>query len=95
MADITQKLITAIDVVSMDMKSVDQIAPYIRDIQVALSAFPNLPHDFKGSIIIKKWLDYFQGKQAADELADSDARQLKMELERVMNHFNEDVLGKM
>ena len=92
-AEITQKLISAIDVMQLQFKSVDQLAPYIRDIHVALNGFPNLPANFRGLATIKKWIDFFQGKQATDELSEQECRQLQYDLENVMNQFNEEVLG--
>jgi ESCRT-I complex subunit VPS28 len=68
--------------------------PYIRDIQVALNNYPNLPSDFQGTSIIKKWVDLLHGKQATDELTEQELRQVKFDIENVMNQFNENVLGR-
>ena len=92
--DITSKIISAIDCLAMNYTSVDQIAPYIRDILVALETYPNLPSNFQGIVIIKKWIDMFHSKQASDELSESELRQLKFDIENVMNQFNENVLGQ-
>ncbi len=76
----------------MGFTSVDQIAPYVRDIQIALGNYPNLPQTFKGTPIIEKWMTILHGKNASDELIDSELRQLKFDVEGVMNNFN-DFLG--
>ena len=62
MFEITQKIISAIDVIALNINSVDQLAPYIRDIQVVLVNYPNLPADFQGTVIVKKWVDFFHTK---------------------------------
>jgi len=49
-------MISAMDIVSMGISSVDQLAPYIRDIQVAFNNYPNLPYNFEGTVIIQKWV---------------------------------------
>ena len=76
----------------MGITSVDQIAPYIRDIQVALGNYPNMPANFTGIVTIRKWIDFFAGKAATDDLNEQELRQIKFDIESVMNQFNE-VLG--
>jgi len=44
--DITQKIISAIDVVALNITSVDQISPLIRDIKISLNNYPNLPPEY-------------------------------------------------
>ena len=91
--EITKLNISAIDVIALDIKSVDQLFPYIRDIQLSFSSFPNLPPSFVGIATLKRWSDFFQTKQATDELTEQELRQLKFDLENTMNAFNENVLG--
>ncbi|CDW90936.1 vacuolar protein sorting-associated protein 28 homolog [Stylonychia lemnae] len=90
--DITTKIISALDIVSMGIQSVDQLTPYIRDIQTALGNYPNLPPQFGGTSIIKKWIDTLSTKQATDDLNENEIRQLKFDIDSVMNQFN-DLLG--
>ena len=85
MFDITSKIISAIDCIALNINQVDALSPYIRDIQVALNTYPNLPKDFQGISLIKKWVDFLQGKSATDELSGQDLRQLKFDIENVMN----------
>jgi hypothetical protein len=59
-----------------------------------LNNYPNLPSDFLGASIIKKWVDLLLGKQATDELTEPELRQVKFDIENVMNQFNENVLGR-
>lgn len=82
-------MISALDVVSMGMSSVDQLAPYIRDIQIAFQNYPNLPKQFEGLGLIKKWVDFFGNKSATDDLNENEIRQLKFDIESMMNQFNQ------
>lgn len=89
MFDITSKLISAMDIVTMGISSVDQLAPYIRDIQTAFNNYPNLPHNFEGITMVKKWIEFFANKTATDELSEAELRQLKFDIETIMNQFNQ------
>ena len=91
--EITKLMISAIDVIALEIKSVDQLFPYIRDIQFSLGNFPNLPPTFQGTATLKRWSDFFGSKQATDELSEQELRQLKFDIENTMNAFNENVLG--
>ncbi len=74
MFDITSKIISAIDAVSLNYSSVDALAPYVRDIQVPLAAFPNLPANFTGLELVKKWVQFFQEKNATYDLSENEMR---------------------
>ncbi len=91
--EITQKIISAIDVIALNINSVDQLFPYVRDIMMALGQYPNPPASFTGLATIKRWVDFFQAKQAHDMLTEQELRQLKFDIENTMNSFNENVLG--
>jgi hypothetical protein len=58
-----------------------------------LNNYPNLPSRYTGSQTIAKWVGFFQGKKASEELNQEEVRQLKYELETCMSEFNEVVLG--
>jgi ESCRT-I complex subunit VPS28 len=65
----------------------------VRDIQTVLSTFPNLPANFTGVALTKKWVEFFSEKSATYDLNETEMRQLKFDLENVMSQFNEIVLG--
>jgi hypothetical protein len=44
-----------------------------------------MPADFQGTVIIKKWVDFFHSKSATDDLSEQELRQLKFDIENVMN----------
>ncbi len=77
---------------SLNLNSCDQVFPAIKDIKMALGNYPNLPSNYTGTAIIDKWANVFEGKKASDELEEEEIRQLKFDLENVMNEFNEVVL---
>ena len=54
--DITTKFIAPMDVLALDIKSVDELLPAIRDVVAALQNYPNLPADYQGLPKINNWL---------------------------------------
>ena len=44
------------DVLALDIKSVDELLPAIRDVVAALQNYPNLPADYQGLPKINNWL---------------------------------------
>lgn len=60
---------------------------------MSLGNYPNLPPTFQGTATLKRWVDFFNAKQATDELSEQELRQLKFDVENTMNSFNENVLG--
>jgi len=91
--EITHKFISAIDVVSLNLTSVDQLAPAVKDIQQALATYPALPSKYTGTASIGKWVTFFSAKKASDELTEEEVRQLKYDLDNALSEFNEVVLG--
>lgn len=69
------------------------MAPIIRDIESALSSYPNLPSSFDGLKKIQEWVGFFSTKSASYDLTEAEIRQLKYDLEHTMTAFNEKVLG--
>ena len=92
--DITTKFMQPIDVLALDIRSVDELLPSIRDVQGALQAYPNLPSNYEGLAKVQNWLNKMQAMRASDELSESDARQLKMDLDDAMQQFKDIVLSK-
>lgn len=58
----------------MGISSVDQLTPYVRDIMTALNNYPNLPANFNGTQLIRKWIDTLALKQATDDLSENELR---------------------
>ena len=90
--DITTKFIAPCDVLALDIKSVDELMPPLKDVQSALQNYPNLPADYQGLSCVTRWVDKMSAMKASDELNDEDTRQLKFDLEGAMQRFNDVVL---
>ena len=46
--DITTKFMQPIDMLTLEIKSVDEISPSLRDVHQALMNYPKLPADYQG-----------------------------------------------
>ena len=90
--DITTKFMQPIDMLTLEIKSVDEILPSVRDVHQALANYPKLPSDYQGLSKVKEWMDRMNLMKASDSLSDEDARQLKFDLESAMQRFNDVVL---
>ena len=55
--DITTKFMQPLDMLSLNITSVDEILPPLRDVQNALSSYPQLPKDYQGLVNVTKWVD--------------------------------------
>ena len=54
--DVTQKFISAMDVIAMNANSVDDVDPSIRDLHKALQNYPGLPPDYTGLATVERWV---------------------------------------
>ena len=54
--DVTQKFITAMDVVAMNSDQVDDVDPPIRELHQALLNYPGLPSEFTGLKTVQNWV---------------------------------------
>ena len=64
--DITTKFIAVIDVLALGNSSVDEIAPYLRDVHKSLLEYPNLKPDYRGVEVMQKWVDLTSSRRATD-----------------------------
>ena len=90
--EITTNFIRPIDLLSLEITSVDEILPALQELSKALKNFPNLPADYQGITTVSKWETQMNGMKASDSLSEEEARQLKFELEGAMQRFNDIVL---
>ena len=90
--DITTKFIAPLDVIALDIRSVDELLPPLREVMLALQAYPNLPGDYQGLQTVTNWVNKLGTMKASDELTEEDCRQLKFELDGAMQRFNDVVL---
>ncbi len=92
--DITTKFIQPIDVLTLGITSVDEIAPPVRDVHQALLNYPQLPAGYQGLALVEKWVAALNSKSATDELSEDEVRQLKYDLELAIQQFNDVVLKR-
>ena len=80
------------DMLALNITSVDEILPPLRDVHQALQNYPQLPSDYQGLATVSKWLEKMNAMRASDSLSEEEARQLRFDLEGAMQRFNDIVL---
>ena len=90
--DITTKFMQPMDMLSLNITSVDEILPPLRDVHQALLNYPQLPSDYTGLANVGKWVEKLGAMKASESLDEDEARQLRFELEGAMQRFNDIVL---
>jgi len=85
-AHAVQSFITAIDVLALDQKAVDQLQPYISELIVSLRKIRSLSN-FDGLVKLDDWLQILSKKKAYDDLSEDDIRQLKFDLDTCYSSF--------
>jgi hypothetical protein len=78
--DVTSKFIGVIDILELNIREVDQIAPQLRDAHTALKNYPSLPPTYQGLNILTKWVGIMDQKKVTDDLSEDEIRQLKYEV---------------
>ena len=89
---VTTSFMQPIDMLTLEIRSVDEILPAIRDVHSALNSMPKLPSDYQGVQKVGSWVTKMNSMAASDSLSEDDARQLKFDLESAMQSFNDVVL---
>ena len=72
--EITTNFIRPIDLLSLEITSVDEILPALRDLHGALNNYPQLPADYQGISIVSKWESKMNTMKASDSLSEEEAR---------------------
>ena len=81
------------DMLALDIRSVDELLPALRDVENALKSYPSLPAGYQGLSMVSTWVNKMSSMKASDSLEEEEARQLKFELEGAMQRFNDVVLS--
>lgn len=87
-ADIVSLFITITDRLRLDIKSMDELQPDLRDLYETMNRLTLVPQEFEGKIKIKDWLDTMSAMRASDELNEAQVRQLIFDMESSYNSFN-------
>ncbi|KAF4693990.1 Vacuolar protein-sorting-associated protein 28 [Perkinsus olseni] len=79
--DAGQHFVTLVDCLKMEMVSVDDLLPIVRELCGSLASISSLPVDFDAKVNIQKWLTKLNSMRATDKLSEEDARQFSLELD--------------
>ena len=92
--DITQKFISAMDVIAMNADQVDDVDPPIRELHQALLNYPGLPPEYTGLKTVQGWVTTLSQKKAHETLSQDELRQLKMDLQNEYTSYDQVVLRR-
>ncbi|XP_056636199.1 vacuolar protein sorting-associated protein 28 homolog [Diorhabda carinulata] len=87
-ADIVSLFITIMDKLRLDIRSMDNLHPDVRDLVDTMNRLSILPSDFDGKQKVAEWLNTLNEMQASDELSESQIRQFLCDLESAYASFN-------
>lgn len=87
-ADIVSLFITIIDKLRLEIKSMDELHPDLRELSETMNRLSLIPADFEGRAKMNQWLQTMSSMAASDELNESQVRQLIFDLESSYNAFN-------
>uniref|UniRef100_A0A0K8RFZ9 Vacuolar protein sorting-associated protein 28 homolog n=1 Tax=Ixodes ricinus TaxID=34613 RepID=A0A0K8RFZ9_IXORI len=87
-ADIVSLFITIIDKLRLEIKSMDELQPDLRELSETMNRLSLIPADFEGKAKVDEWLQTMSSMAASDELNESQVRQLIFDLESSYNAFN-------
>ncbi|XP_050030675.1 vacuolar protein sorting-associated protein 28 homolog [Dermacentor andersoni] len=87
-ADIVSLFITIIDKLRLEIKSMDELQPDLRELSETMSRLSLIPASFEGKAKVDEWLQTMSSMAASDELNESQVRQLIFDLESSYNAFN-------
>lgn len=76
------------DKLRLQIKSMDQLHPDLRDLLDTMNRLSILPSDFDGKQKVNEWLQILNNMSAADELSETQVRQLIFDLETSYTAFN-------
>ncbi|CAG2107927.1 unnamed protein product [Medioppia subpectinata] len=87
-ADIVSLFITIIDKLRLEIKSMDELQPDLRELYDTMNRLTLVPSSFEGRAKVNEWLTTMSAMAASDELNETQVRQLIFDLESSYNAFN-------
>ncbi|XP_054154165.1 vacuolar protein sorting-associated protein 28 homolog [Oppia nitens] len=87
-ADIVSLFITTIDKLRLEIKSMDELQPDLRELYDTMNRLTLLSSSFVGKEKVMQWLTTMSSMAASDELSENQVRQLIFDLESSYNAFN-------
>ncbi|KAF4677432.1 Vacuolar protein-sorting-associated protein 28 [Perkinsus chesapeaki] len=97
--DAGQHFVTLVDCLKMEMVSVDDLLPIVRELCGSLASISSLPVDFEAKVeglcvllvTVQKWLTKLNSMRASDKLSEDDSRQFSLELDGAYAAFHKAV----
>lgn len=80
--------ITGMDKLRLEIRSMDDLYPDVKDLAENLSRLSLLPADYEGRNKVEKWLTILNAMEASDELTETQARQMIFDLDTSYNELN-------
>ena len=87
-AELVSNFITLLDQLELGSKTMDELYPYLKDLNDNLNSLSLLPPDFEGRLKISKWLANLSEKEASHEITDNEVIQMKFDLKSSYDAFN-------
>ncbi|KAG8175688.1 hypothetical protein JTE90_011575 [Oedothorax gibbosus] len=87
-ADIVSLFITILDKLRLELKSMDELQPDLRELYDTMCRLTLLPSDFEGKKKVHDWLQTMSSMAASDELTEAQVRQFIFDLESAYSSFN-------
>jgi len=87
-ADIVSLFITILDKLRLELKSMDELQPDLRELYDTMCRLTLVPADFEGKGKVYEWLQTMSEMAASDELTESQVRQFIFDLESAYSGFN-------
>ncbi|XP_054719608.1 vacuolar protein sorting-associated protein 28 homolog [Uloborus diversus] len=87
-ADIVSLFITILDKLRLEMKSMDELQPDLKELYETMCRLTLVPADFDGKQKVNEWLQTMSAMAASDELTESQVRQFIFDLESAYSGFN-------
>eukprot|EP00753_Platysulcus_tardus_P010651 PLAT2933.1.p2 GENE.PLAT2933.1~~PLAT2933.1.p2 ORF type:complete len:238 (+),score=104.31 PLAT2933.1:31-714(+) len=86
-AETVQHFITAMDLLKLDMRAVDELHPVLSDLLSSLRKMA-LPAEYIGAEKIESWLRTLNSMRAVDELDEDQCRQMSFDLDGALSDFH-------
>lgn len=87
-ADIVSLFITVLDKLRLEIKSMDELQPDLRELSETMARLSLVPANFEGRNKVLEWLQTMSLMAASDELTEGQVRQIIFDLESAYSSFN-------
>ena len=92
--EITEKFITAMDAVNLDVRAMEELQPLLSALMNALVHLPDTPTSFSPNVKVREWLMRLNAMRAVDAIDEEDATQLRHDLNDAYTEFKRFVSAR-